>query len=47
MSPATLQDHPSVDLFFNVAETEPLALFEHLSLESLEASDVFALAQTG
>jgi len=28
MSPATLQDDPSVESFFNVAETETLALFE-------------------
>jgi hypothetical protein len=36
MSPATLQDHPSVDSFFNVVETETLALFEHLFFEFLE-----------
>jgi hypothetical protein len=47
MSPATLQDHPSVDSFFNVVETETLALFEHLSFEFLEEFDVFAPAQTG
>ncbi len=46
MSPATLQDHPSVDSFFNVVETETLALFEHLSFEFLEEFDVFAPAQT-
>jgi len=40
MSSATLQDHPSVDSFFNVAETETLALFEHLSFEFLEGFDV-------
>ncbi len=47
MSPATLKDHPSVDSFFNVAETETLGLFEHLSFEFLEEFDVFAPAQTG
>ena len=47
MSSATLQDDPSVDSFFNVVETETLALFEHLSFEFLEEFDVFAPAQTG
>ncbi len=36
MASATLQDDPSVETFFNVAETETLALFEHLSFEFLE-----------
>jgi len=39
MSSATLQDDPSVESFFNVAETETLALFEHLSFEFLEEFD--------
>jgi len=30
MSSTTLQDDHSVESFFNVAETEMLALFEHL-----------------
>jgi hypothetical protein len=47
MDSATLQDHPSVDSFFNVAETETLALFEHLSFEFLDEFDVFAPAETG
>ena len=47
MSSAILQDHPSVDSFFNIAETEALALFEYLSFEFLEGVDVFALAETG
>jgi len=47
MSPATLQDDPSVESFFNVVETETLALFEHLSFEFLEEFDVFAPAETG
>jgi len=47
MSPATLQDHPSVDSFFNVVETETLALFEYLSFEYLEEFDVFAPEQMG
>ncbi|GAB3316295.1 IS4/IS5 family transposase [Haloplanus rallus] len=47
MSSATLQDDPSVESFFNVAETETLALFEHLSFEFLEEFDVFAPAETG
>jgi hypothetical protein len=47
MASATLQDDSSVDSFFNIAETETLALFEHLSFESLEQFDVFAPAKTG
>ena len=47
MSSATLQDDSSVESFFNVAETETLALFEHLFFEFLEEFDVFAPAQTG
>jgi len=47
MSSATLQNYPSVESFFNVAETETLALFEHLSSEFLAGFDVFAPAQTG
>ncbi|WP_313686173.1 transposase [Halobellus marinus] len=47
MSSATLQDDPSVETFFNVAETETLALFEYLSFEFLEEFDVFAPAETG
>ncbi|MFD1635413.1 IS5/IS1182 family transposase, partial [Haloplanus ruber] len=47
MSPATLQENPTVETFFNVVETETLALFEHLSFEFLEEFDVFAPAQTG
>ncbi|MFD1642460.1 IS5/IS1182 family transposase, partial [Halohasta litorea] len=47
MSSATLQDDPSVESFFNVVETETLALFEHLSFEFLEEFDVFAPAKTG
>ena len=47
MSSATLQDDSSVESFFNVAETETLALFEHLSFEFLEEFDVFAPTETG
>ena len=47
MSSATLQDDPSVETFFNVVETETLALFEYLSFEFLEEFEVFAPAQTG
>jgi len=47
MSSATLQDDPSVESLFNVAETETLALFEHLSFEFLEEFDVFAPVQAG
>jgi len=36
MSPATLQNDSSVESFFNLMETETLALFEHLSFEFLE-----------
>ena len=46
MSSTTLQDDLSVESFFNVAETETLALFEHLSFEFLEEFGVFAPAQT-
>ena len=47
MGQATLQDDPSVESFFNVVETETLALFEHLSFQFREEFDVFALAETG
>ncbi|GGJ13477.1 hypothetical protein GCM10008995_24180 [Halobellus salinus] len=47
MSSATLQDDPSVESFFNVAETETPASFEHFSFEFLEEFDVFAPAETG
>jgi hypothetical protein len=47
MSLASLQDDPSVDSFFNVVETETLALFEHLSFEFREEFDVFTPAETG
>ncbi len=47
MSPATLQEHSSVETFFNVVETETLALFEHLSFEFLEEFDVFAPSPPG
>ncbi|EMA07292.1 ISH11 transposase [Haloarcula marismortui ATCC 33800] len=47
MSSASLQGDPSVESFFNVAETETLALFEHPSSEFLEEVDVFAPAETG
>jgi hypothetical protein len=39
MSSATLQDDPSVESFFNVVETETLALFEHLSFGFLKGAD--------
>ena len=45
MSPATLQDDPSVESLFNIVETETLALFEHLSFEFLEELNVFAPAK--
>ena len=47
MDSATLQNEPSVESFFNVAETETLALFDHLSFEFLEEFDVFAPTKTG
>jgi hypothetical protein len=46
MSSATLQDDLSVESFFNVVETETLALFEHLSFEFLADFNVFAPAKT-
>ncbi len=47
MSPAALQDNSTVETFFNVVETETLALFEHLTFEFLEEFDVFSPAETG
>ncbi|MGQ3722160.1 transposase [Natrialba aegyptia] len=47
MCSATLRDAPSVETFFNIVETETLALFEYLSFEFLEEFDVFAPAKTG
>ncbi len=47
MDSATLQNDPSVESFFNVVETETLALFEHLSFEFLEEFDVFAPTRRG
>ncbi len=47
MSLATLQEKPPVESFFNIVETETLALFEHLSFEFLDKFDVFAPAETG
>ena len=47
MSPATLQGHPSIDSFFDVAETETLASFEHPSFEFLEEFDAFAPSPPG
>jgi hypothetical protein len=46
MSSVTLQGDPSVDPFFNVVETETLALFEHFSFEFLEEFNVFVPAET-
>ena len=46
MSTATPQDDLSVESFFNVAETETLALFEHLSFDFLVKFDVFAPTET-
>ncbi len=46
MDSATLQNEPS-EVVFNVAETETLALFEHLTVEFLVEFDVFAPADTG
>lgn len=47
MGSVTLQDDPSVESFFNVVETEAVALFEHLSFGFLEEFDVFASAERG
>ena len=44
---ATLQDVASVDEFLNVAATETVPLFEHLSFEFLRDYDVFAPASRG
>ena len=43
----TLQDVASVDEFLNVAATETVPLFEHLSFEFLQDYDVFAPASRG
>jgi hypothetical protein len=45
MSSATLQDDPSVESFFNVVETETLALFEYFYFDFLAEFDVFAPPQ--
>ncbi len=42
MISAALQDDPSVETFFNVMETEVLALLEFLLFKFLEEFDVFA-----
>ena len=47
MSSATLQDEPPVELFFNIAGTGTLVLFEHFSFEFLEEFDVFAPTKRG
>jgi hypothetical protein len=47
MISTTPQDDSSVESFFNVAETETLALFEHLSFGFLEESHVFAPSPPG
>jgi hypothetical protein len=47
MDSATLQNDLLIESFFNVAGTEILALFEHLSFEFLEEFNVFAPAETG
>ena len=47
MSTATLQDDPSVESIFDLVATETLALFDHLSFEFLEGSDVFAPSEAG
>jgi hypothetical protein len=39
MSPATLQDNPSVESFFNVVETETMSLFEHVCFKFLAEFD--------
>ena len=44
---ATLQDVASVDEFLNVAATETVPLFEHLSFEFLRDYDVFAPSKRG
>jgi hypothetical protein len=47
MSSVTLRDDPSVESFFNIVETETLALFEYLSFEFLLEFDVFAPSGRG
>jgi hypothetical protein len=47
MSSVILQDDPSVERFFDVAEIKTLALFEHLSFWVLEEFDVFTPVETG
>jgi len=47
MSSAILQDGPLLESFFNLVETETLALFEDLLFEFLKEFDVFAPAETG
>ena len=38
---------PLVETFFNVVETETLAVFEHLSFDYIDEFDVFAPSETG
>jgi len=45
--PPEIGNNPTVETFFNVVDTETLALFEHLSFDLLEEFDVFAPAETG
>ena len=47
MSPATLQENPTVEAFFNVVKTETLAVFEYLSFEFLDEFAVFASTPSG
>lgn len=47
MNSATPQNDPSVESFFNIVETETLALFEYFSFEFLEEFDVFVPVQMG
>ena len=42
MSSTILREDSSIDAFFDIVETETLALFEHLQFEFLTEFDVFA-----
>lgn len=46
MRSATLQDDLSIEAFFNIAATETLASFEHLSFGFLEEFNVFTLSRS-
>jgi hypothetical protein len=47
MSSTILREDSYIEAFFDIVETETLALFEHLQFEFLTEFDVFAPAPEG